>query len=157
MLSRRVLTLMVWDLVIVGCGCSAVPEPDRTEPRPFEGHGFRATVRLDVLSNVDTPVPGVTLYDFHVGSRPLLFVYVGDKAGYPHFGWDADREERLVLPSGLRAHCRYRRSGRERARECLIALSESSPKQLMLFYEKLPKKWSRVADGIIESIAPRAL
>lgn len=147
------LAAMVVCLYSVGCR----PEgPSRSEPRPFEGKGFRATVRRDVLSNVESPMNGVTLYDFHVGSLPLLFLYAGDDAGYPHFSWAADRETEQTLPSGLKAHCRYAETAEGRARECLITLSKRSPKQILAFYEKLSPKWAQVADGIIESIAPEA-
>jgi hypothetical protein len=112
-------------------------------------------VRRDVLSNVENPAKGVTLYDFHVGSRQLFFLYVGDDAGYPHFSWAADREAEHTLPSGLKAHCRYAESPDGQARECLIALSTHSPKQILVFYEKLPANWASVADGIIDSIEPR--
>ena len=149
----RVLRLTCWVMSLLCFGCRGlVPEPSRSEPRPFEGHGFSATIRRDVLTNEDSPTPGVTLYDFHVGSRPLLFLYAGDNAGYPHFSWAADREDTLTLPSGLSAHCRYAESAEGRARECLIALSKRSPKQLMVFYEKLPPEWASVADGIIDSV-----
>jgi len=105
-----------------------------------------------VRHSAQTPTKGVTLYDFHVGSMPLLFVYAGDDAGYPHFGWAADREAEQTLPSGLKAHCRFAETSDGRARECLITLSKTSPKQVMVFYEKLPAKWADVADEIIESI-----
>jgi hypothetical protein len=144
-------------LCLVGAGCDLklVPVPDRTEPESFEGKGFTATLRRDVLHNAETPTNGVTLYDFHVGSMPLLFMYSGDTAGYPHFGWAADREASEKLPSGLPAHCRYSEKGEGKARECLITLSKHSPKQLLVFYEKLPAKWSKVADEIIASVEPR--
>jgi hypothetical protein len=134
-------------------GCRPEP-PSRSEPRPFEGRGFSATIRRDVRHSAETPTHGVTLYDFHVGSLPLLFVYTGDDAGYPHFSWAADREAEQTLPSGLKAHCRFAETSDGRARECLIALSKTSPKQVMVFYEKLPAKWADVADEIIESIEP---
>ena len=135
-------------------GCR--PEgPARSEPRPFEGRGFSATIRRDVLHSSETPTKGVTLYDFHVGSLPLLFLYAGDDAGYPHFSWAADREAEQTLRSGLKAHCRFAETSEGRARECLITLSKTSPKQILAFYEKLPAKWAKVADAIIESIEPR--
>ena len=151
----RVLRLMCWVMGLGCLGCSLVPEPSRSEPRPFEGRGFSATIRRDVLTNEESPAPGVTLYDFHVGSRQLLFLYAGDDAGYPHFSWAADREQRVVLRSGLSAHCRYAESAEGKARECLIQLSKRSPKQLMVFYEKLPAEWASVADAIIESVSAR--
>lgn len=151
----RVFRLMCWVISLCCFGCSLVPEPARSEPRPFQGRGFSMTIRRDVLSNEESPTPGVTLYDFHVGSRQLLFIYVGDDAGYPHFSWAADREQNLTLHSGLSAHCRYAESAEGRARECLIALSKRSPKQLMVFYEKLPTVWADIADAIIESIRAR--
>jgi hypothetical protein len=136
-------------------GCR--PEgPSRSEPRPFTGKGFSATVRRDVRSSVESPTKGVTLYDFHVGSLPLLFLYEGDDAGYPHFSWAADREAEQTLASGLKAHCRFSETDNGRARECLITLSQHSPKQILAFYEKLPAKWADIADGIIESIQPQA-
>ena len=148
----RRLTATVLCLHSVGCSPQV---PSRSEPRAFEGQAFRATIRRDVLSNQDSPAPGVRLYDFHVGSRPLLFLYVGDHAGYPHFAWAADRETEQVLRSGLKAHCRYVEAPSGRARECLIELSKRSPQQILAFYENLPAKWASVADGIIESIEPR--
>jgi hypothetical protein len=149
---------LTFSLVSLLCvGCSLVPEPSRSEPRAFEGRGFSATIRRDVLSNEDSPTQGVTLYDFHVGSLPLLFVYAGDDAGYPHFSWAADREEHVTLHSGLSAHCRYAEADQGRARECLIELSKRSPKQLLVFYEKLSPKWAGVADAIIDSIRARKL
>ena len=147
------LRLSVLVLCLHSFGCR--PEgPSRSEPRPFEGHGFRATVRRDVLSNAESPSEGVTLYDFHVGSLPLLFMYAGDRAGYPHFSWTPDREADQTLPSGLKARCRFAETERGFARECLISLSKTSPKQILAFYDKLPSKWAHVADKIIESIAP---
>jgi hypothetical protein len=151
----RVFWLTAMVVGLHSFGCNLVPEPDRTEPRAFDGLGFSATIRRDVLSNAETPEPGVTLYDFHVGSRQLLFLYAGDSAGYPHFSWAADREQEQTLASGLAAHCRFAESAQGRARECLIKLSPRSPKQLLAFYEKLPDKWANVADAIIESIQAR--
>lgn len=153
MLSMRLLWLSALVMCLQSVGCN--PEPARDAPRPFEGREFRATIRRDVLHNSHVPTPGVTLYDFHVGSLPLLLVYVGDQAGYPHFGWAADREGKHTLRSGLKGHCRVAQRPEGRARECLIALSETSPKQLMIFYEKLSPEWADVADAIIESIEPK--
>jgi hypothetical protein len=150
-----VLQLTAMALWLLGAGCDLVPEPDRTEPRVFDGRGFKATIRRDVLNSSETPQPGVTLHDFHVGSMPLLFIYEGDDAGYPHFSWAADREEAQQLTSGLQGHCRYAETDKGRARECLIQLSKRSPKQLMAFYEKLPDKWADVADAIIDSVAAK--
>lgn len=157
MVLRRWLALVAAVSMLYSLSaCHAPPEPNRAEPRAFDGRWFTATIRRDVLSNEVTPTRGVTLYDFHVGSLPLLFAYVGDHAGYPHYGWAADREEQERLPSGLRAHCRYAVSQQGRARECLIALSERSPKQLMVFYDQLSSQWANAADAIIASIAPAA-
>lgn len=154
-MTRVLLQVTGWVIGLQCLGCDLVPEPSRSEPRAFEGHGFSATIRRDVLSNVETPAAGVTLYDFHVGSRPLLFLYVGDDAGYPHFSWAAEAEQDQTLPSGLSAHCRSAQTESGRARECLIALSKRSPKQILAFYEKLPPEWASVADKIIESVKPR--
>jgi hypothetical protein len=148
----RITGVVVW---LHSAGCALVPEPSRSEPRTFAGRGFRATVRRDVLNSTETPTKGVTLYDFHVGSLPLLFLYEGDDAGYPHFSWAADREEQETIASGLKMHCRYAESAQGRARECLIELSKQSPKQILAFYEKLPAKWANVADAIIGSIQPQ--
>jgi hypothetical protein len=81
-----------------------------------------------------------------------LFIYVGDEAGYPHFSWAAKREQQLALPSGLWAHCRYAELDSGQARECLVVRSKTSPRQLLVFYDKLPPKWAKVADAIIDSI-----
>jgi hypothetical protein len=151
----RVLQVTCSGMWLLCFGCSLVPEPLRSEPRTFEARDFTATIRRDVMTNEESPTPGVTLYDFHVGSRPLLFLYAGDDAGYPHFSWAADREQDLTLSSGLSAHCRYAESAEGRARECLIELSKRSPKQLMVFYEKLPAEWASVADAIIQSVRAR--
>ena len=150
-----VRSLAVWVLSST-LACAPVAEPDRAQPRQFDGDGFTATLRRDVRSSTQTPEYGVTLYDFHIGSLPLLFMYVGDQAGYPHFGWAAKREQQQTLRSGLWAHCRYAELEAGQARECLIVLSKESPQQLMVFYDKLPAKWAKVADAIIDSIAPRA-
>jgi len=136
---------------LAGCGPA---QPDRTAPQAFEGRGFRATLRKDVLHNTITPQPGVTLYDFHVGSKPLLLVYVGDKPGYPRFAWRPEREEELALPSGLHGQCRAAQTEHGRARECLITLGRSSPRALHVSYEALGPDWVEVADGIIASVAP---
>ena len=147
------LRLSALVVCLLGFGCMPRP-PSRSEPRPFEGRGFSATIRRDVRHSAGTPTHGVTLYDFHVGSLPLLFLYTGDNAGYPHFSWAADGEAEQTLPSGLKAHCRYAEREDGLARECLITLSKSSPKQILAFYDKLPAKWAEVADEIIESIRP---
>src|ERR1700712_2488654 len=130
---------LLW--LLTALSCSAVKEPNRSEPRAFEGHGFSATIRLDILYNVEAPEQGVTLYDFHVGSMPLLFVYAGDNAGYPHFNWPHSSEEQQGLRAGLSARCRSAEHKDGKARECLIALSKQSPKQLLGFYEKLTEHW----------------
>jgi hypothetical protein len=111
---------------------------------------------MDVSDNRATPTPGVTLYDFHVGSLPLLFMVEGDRPGYPHFGWKPEHEEDSTLASGLRAHCRSAHSGDHASRECLITLGPQSPKQLHVWYEQLTAPSSRFADDIIDSIAPKA-
>jgi hypothetical protein len=148
---------LVWLVALAGCNCDwkAAQLPNRAEPRAFEGRGFSATIRADVRHSADTPEQGVTLYDFHVGSMPLLFVYAGDNAGYPHFNWPGAGEEKQALPSGLTARCRSAEHKDGKARECLIALSKQSPQQLLVFYEKLSDQWAGVADAIVESIKPR--
>ena len=135
--------------------CSGPPEPDRGAPQGYQGRGFSATLRKDVRSNVMTPEPSVTLYDFHVGSLQILFMYAGDKPGYPRYGGAAESEQDVQLPSGLEAHCRIMKAERGRTRECLISLPQGSPKQLHAFYSELEPKWASVADAIIESLAPR--
>lgn len=137
----------------VGCGGPA--EPDRTAPQSYQGKGFSATLRKDVLSNAISPEPGVTLYDFHIGSQPVLFAYVGDKPGYPRFAGAPQAEEDMKLASGLDAHCRIMKAPHGRSRECLIALSDSSPKKLHAFYDALDPEWANVADALIQSFAPR--
>ena len=151
---RWIGTLLCLVVLWAWSGCKEAQEPNRAEPRAFDGGGFQATIRADVLHNTETPERGVTLYDFHVGSMPLMFVYAGDNAGYPHFNWPAASEEQETLPSGLAARCRSAEHKDGKARECLIALSKQSPKQLLVFYEKLSDKWAGVADAIIASIKP---
>lgn len=141
--------------LLAASSCKEAQVPDRTEARSFEGKGFSATIRRDVLHSVESPERGVTLYDFHVGSMPLLFVYAGDNAGYPHFNWPGMGDEQRTLPSGLLARCRESAKKDGKARECLIALSKQSPKQLLVFYEKLTDHWAGVADAIIDSIEPK--
>ena len=148
----RTIGTLLWLFALAGC--KAAQEPNRAEAREFDGRGFSATIRADVLHNAETPENGVTLYDFHVGSMPLLFVYAGDNAGYPHFNWPAASEVQQALASGLSARCRTAEHKDGKARECLIALSKQSPKQLLVFYEKLTDHWAGVADAIIESIQP---
>ena len=138
-------------LVLVGCGGPS--EPDRAAPQSFAGRGFTATVRKDVLHNAVTPEPGVTLYDFHIGSQPILFLYLGDRPGYPRYTWKPQQEQDETLPSGLRAHCRAARSDGAHARECLITLATRSPRQLHAFYDKLTPEWAAVSDAIIQSLA----
>jgi hypothetical protein len=135
--------------------CVGPTLPDRSAPQAYEGRAFSAMLRKDVLSNAVSPEPGVTLYDFHVGSQQILFASVGDKPGYPRFGGAVLAEEDLHLPSGLTAHCREMKVERGRSRECLITLSQRSPKKLHAFYAELEPKWASVADGIMLSIAPR--
>lgn len=139
--------------LLVACG--GPPEPDRSAPQKYEGRGFSATLRKDVLSNAVSPEAGVTLYDFHVGSQQILFAYVGDKPGYPRFAGPALIDEDLRLPSGLDAHCRTLKAQRGKSRECLIKLSRTSPRKLHAFYAELGEEWARIADGIVESIAAR--
>jgi hypothetical protein len=146
----------LWLLVPL-LACSGMKEPDRSRPVHYDGRGFSATLRMDVSSNAVTPTPGVTLYDFHVGSRALLFMYVGDRPGYPHFSWAPEQATDLQLPSGLTAHCRSAQGDRGTARECLIDLAQISPRKLHVWYDELEPKWARAADVIIESIKPRAL
>jgi hypothetical protein len=148
-----VIGALLW--VLAAVGCTPLQEPNRAEPRAFEGDSFSATIRRDVLHSVESPERGVTLYDFHVGSMPLLFVYAGDNAGYPHFNWPGTSDEQQTLASGLSARCRSAQNKDGKARECLIALSKQSPKQLLVFYEKLPDHWASVADAIIASIEPK--
>ena len=140
-------------LLLAACGGPA--EPDRAAPQSFTGRGFTATVRKDVLHNAVTPEPGVTLYDFHIGSQPILFLYLGDRPGYPRYTWKPQREQDETLPSGLRAHCRAARSDGAHARECLITLGASSPRQLHAFYDALTPEWAAVSDAIIHSLAAR--
>jgi hypothetical protein len=135
--------------------CAWPQEPDRTAPLPYQGRGFSATLRKDVSSNAMTPEPSVTLYDFHIGSQPILFIYVGDKPGYPRFPGPAQSEEDVRLPSGLQAHCRSLKVEQGRSGECLIALSPSSPKQLHAFYDSLEPQWANISDAITQSVAPR--
>lgn len=146
--------LGVWACLLVACG--GPQEPDRSAPQAFEGRGFSATVRKDVLHNAVTPEPGVTLYDLHIGSQPILFLYVGDRPGYPRYKQPPDREEDLQLPSGLSAHCRASHTAAGRARECLITLGTRSPARLHAFYDALTPEWASVSDAIIQSLAPRA-
>jgi hypothetical protein len=133
--------------VISIASCGASQEPDRHAPSTFRGNGFALTIRKDVLYNAISPTPGVTLYDFHIGSQPLLFAYVGDKPGYPHFAGAPERERELELSSGLHATCRETSA----SRECLIALGDDSPKKLHVWHEKLEPRLRDTADSIIES------
>ena len=149
----RWLVRMLVSSLVVASGCR--PLPDRSAPQPYEGRGFSATLRKDVLSNAVSPEPGVTLYDFHVGSQQILFAYLGDKPGYPRFGGAALVEEDVRLRSGLKAHCRTIKAERGRSRECLIVLSRQSPRKLHAFYAELGDEWATIADGIVESIAAR--
>ena len=135
--------------------CSGPPEPDRGAPQVYQGRGFTATLRKDVRSNAMTPEPSVTLYDFHIGSMPILFLYAGDKPGYPRYAGSPQSEQDVRLPSGLEAHCRVMKAERGRTRECLISLSQRSPKQLHAFYSELEPHWASVADAIIQSFTPR--
>lgn len=139
------------------CACEEWREPDRTKPLPFKGHGFRAQLRMDVSTNKLEPAPGVTLYDFHVGSMPLFIAYVGDQPGFPHFAFTPEHETDKPLASGLRAHCRGAQQAKGAARECLITLSDHSPKQLHVWYEDLAPRWAEVADRIIASVQPGKL
>ncbi|MEY4576036.1 MAG: hypothetical protein RL701_739 [Pseudomonadota bacterium] len=136
-------------------GCDAFAEPDRAAPQRYEGRGFSATLRKDVSTNSLTPKPDVTLYDLHVGSLPLLFIYVGDRPGFPHFAAAPVSEDSDVLESGLGALCRKQKPAGGQARECLIELSETSPTHLHIWYEKLDATWAKAADRIIASIEPR--
>jgi hypothetical protein len=127
--------------------CAASQEPDRHAPRTFRGNGFALTIRKDVLYNAISPTPGVTLYDFHIGSQPLLFAYAGDKPGYPHFAGAPEREEALETSTGLSGTCRETSGNRE----CLIKLGDDSPKQLHVWYEKLDPGQRATANHIIQS------
>lgn len=131
----------------------ACSEPDRSAPKRFDGYGFSLTLRKDILTSAEEPTPGVHLYDFHVLSMPFLFLYVGDKPGYPHFAAQPQEETDEALASGLSAHCRRSRG----ARECLITLSDHSPKQLHIWYEHLDAQWVKAADTVIMSLRPRTI
>ena len=151
----RAPTSLVWLLWAgVVTACAAGKEPDRAAPQAFQGRGFRALLRKDVLHNTLTPAPGVTLYDFHIGSQPLLIVHVGDRPGYPRYDFRADHEEDLQLASGLSGHCRAATSEHGSARECLFALGPETPRHLHAFYEALGPERAKLADGVIQSFAP---
>ena len=150
--NRWLARLFGFSLLIA---CVGPQLPDRSAPQVYEGRGFSVVVRKDVLSNAVSPEPGVTLYDFHVGSQQILFAYVGDKPGYPRFGGAALVEEDLRLASGLEAHCRSVKAERGRSRECLVTLSRGSPGKLHAFYAELGEEWAAVADGIVQSVAAR--
>ena len=129
--------------------CQASREPDRFAPREFAGRGFRLTIQEDVLSNTVKPAPGVALYDFHVGSTPLLFAYAGDAPGWPHFPGAPEHDENITTSAGLHAHCR----NVGEARECLIDLGDKTPQKLHLWYEKLDAAMAKRADAIIDSVS----
>lgn len=141
----RLLAAALCVTSIASCGASQ--EPDRHAPRAFRGKGFELTIRKDVLFNEISPIPGVTLYDFHIGSQPLLFAYAGDKPGFPHFGGAPEHEEVLETRSGLSGTCRDVGEGHE----CLITLGDDSPKKLHVWYEKLDPGMRKTADRIIAS------
>lgn len=127
--------------------CDASKEPDRRAPRTFRGNGFALTIRKDVLYNAISPAPGITLYDFHIGSQPLLFAYAGDKPGFPHFAGAPEHEAALETRGGLSGSCRDTADGHE----CLFRLGDDSPKQLHLWYERLDPGLRETADRIIAS------
>jgi hypothetical protein len=144
---------LLWLVGTLTCQC--VTEPDRTAPVAYDGRGFSATLRKDVSSNAMPEHDGVTLYDFHVGSMPLVFMYAGDRPGYPHFAWTQPQTADLKLASGLSGQCRSMRVEQGISRECLIDLSRKTPKQLHVWYDQLTSDWSQAADRIIASIEPR--
>jgi hypothetical protein len=120
--------------------------------RIYKGFGFSAALPSDVLVNAGSPGEGFKLYDFHVGSRPLLFAYVGDRPNAPHFKWPGavvDKE----LSSGLQGTCRLQKSQDATSRECLFRLSEDYPQKLHIWYEKLNDDAKQVADKIVDSLA----
>lgn len=131
--------------------CQASREPDRFAPREFAGRGFRMTIQADVLSNTVNPVVGVTLYDLHIGSTALLFVFAGDAPRWPHFAAASERDERITTAGGLSAQCRNLRD----ARECLITLGDESPQKLHVWYSKLNAAMAKRADAIIDSVSTR--
>jgi hypothetical protein len=129
--------------------CQASREPDRLAPREFAGRGFRMTIQADVLSNTIKPTPGVALYDFHIGSTPLLFAYAGDQPGWPHFAGVPERDENITTSSGLHAHCRTLGG----AHECLIELGDKTPQKLHVWYDKLDAPLAKRAEAIIDSVS----
>jgi hypothetical protein len=148
------MNVMRWLLAAVWLGssllaCQASREPDRFAPREFAGRGFRMTIQADVLSNTIKPAPGVSLYDFHVGSTPILFAYAGDTPGWPHFAGAPEHADDSTLSTGLSARCHSIGN----ARECLIALGDKSPQKLHVWYEKLDGAMAKRADAIIDSVS----
>ena len=147
--SASILALAAW---------SCTKNSEIGHSHTYVGVGFTMVLRPEVLSNADSPGEDFRLYDFHVGSHPLLFAYAGNRPNHPHFSWSAPSID-TELESGLRGKCRSRRDprGTGMSRECLFDLGHENPSRLHIWYENLDPKLMKTADLAIASIAPAEL
>jgi hypothetical protein len=149
-MGSRALGLVVVLLAAVGC----VKNAELGHSKTYQGLGFTVVLRSEVLANADSPGEDSRLYDFHVGSHPLLFAYVGDHPGAPHFSWPGDGVN-VVLKSGLTGLCRRQHdsNARRTSRECVFRLGDEFPQLLHIWYDSLDAGLQRTADGTIDSLA----
>jgi hypothetical protein len=139
--------------MVCALGCEPKDETKSYSSHVFQGRAFTASLRQDVLTNTLTPTPGVTLYDFHVGSRPIFFIYVGDSPGWPHFAWVPDEEIAFESSGGLSGKCRRKQTASGTSRECIFQLGDESPKLLHVWYEDLDKTTTALSETILTSLA----
>ena len=134
--------------------CKGQSASDIAHPHLYRGFGFTAMLRPEVLSSADNPGDGFWLYDFHVGSRPLMFAYAGDQPNVPHFTWNAPQLA-TNLKSGVRGICKQLRDANKgrASRECVFDLGRQTPRHLHLWYDSLDATLQRTADEAIGSIA----
>lgn len=146
---------LVWLTACVGlvllAACDRGKGYVRGRIRIYKGFGFSAALPSDVRANDGNPAQDTHLYDFHVGSRPLLFAYVGNAPNAPHFKWSGAVVD-TELHSGLQGTCRTKQSSAGLSRECLFRLSDDFPQKLHIWYENLDDSASRVADAVVDSL-----
>jgi hypothetical protein len=148
------LGIVIRVALVLLAACSPGKGYESGRIRIYEGLGFTARLRSEVLVNAASPGEGFRLYDFHVGSRPLLFAYVGNQPNAPHFKWPGEIVD-TELKSGLQGTCRLRReqASSRVSRECLFTLGDEFPQKLHIWYEKLDDDSRQMADAIVESLA----